>query len=298
MGLFKEPLSKRAVAMKTIRLHYPRKTLPVSVTGKWCAHNCSHCGRRYLDSMKPMAEVGRPGGIPADTESLLISGGCNESGAVPMAESLEFLKQMKASGYRLNVHTGLLPEELWKPTAELADVISFDFITDPHTIREVYNHRGSGRDYVEIYRGLSALAPVIPHITIGILGGIIRGEAEALKTLSSLGCPGLVFIVFIPTMGTRYEDCNPPELEEVNKLFCHARDLMPETPFILGCMRPRGSYGKKLEKIALAHDFGGFVNPSRELADYLKSNGYNIITEEECCSFDTAISRDRQSPGF
>jgi lipoyl synthase len=253
-----------------ITLYYPDNTLPVSVTGRSCSLNCRHCGGHYLRGMKDIADFKDLTGISDNINSVLLSGGSDASGAVPLAQNVDFIKKLKGSGYRLNIHTGLLPEQNIPDIAPLADVVSFDFTTDDQTIREVYGTNRTGDDYIRTFSMLREHVPVMPHVTIGLAGGVIRGEFDAISKLAKLGVYRIIFLVFIPTKGTSYESCSPPSIEDVEKVFCHAREQIPEGSFGLGCMHPRGAYKFKLENLCLDYGFESFVNPSKQLRDYLE----------------------------
>lgn len=66
-------------------------------------------------------------------------------------------------------------------------------------------------------------ARVVPHVTVGLLGGEVRGERHALVMLRELGAEAIVFIVFTPTPGTRFADRQPPPVEAVVDLLARAR---------------------------------------------------------------------------
>ncbi len=283
--------------MKTISFHQPSETIPVSVTGKYCALNCKHCSSYYLQSMKTLSDLVNLS--PESTTGFLISGGCDKGGAVPLWNYIDELKRLKEAGFKLNIHTGMIPPEKIPLIAPLANVVSFDFITHDETIREVYGSRKSsdsgdswitGDDYIQTYKELKKFAPVVPHITIGLLGGEIRGEFDALEKLCKIGTDRIVFLVFMPTRGTYYESNLPPAIFEVEKLVSFARKLFPSANFGLGCMHPRGNYKFELEKLGYKHNFNSFVNPSGRFRRFLKEistgdNEIQIVIKKECCAF-------------
>lgn len=283
--------------MKTITFHQPSKTLPITVTGKKCALNCRHCGGFYLQSMKTLSDVMN---ITDDIPTgFLISGGCDEGGAVPLWQYLDDLKKLKKAGFKLNIHTGMIPLEKIPAIAPLADVISFDFITHDKTIREVYGSKKAvgpvekwitGDDYIQTYLELKKYAPVVPHITIGLLGGKIEGEYDALETLYKIGTEKIVFLVFMPTRGTFYENNLPPAIFEVEKLVSFAHQLFPSASLGIGCMHPRGKYKFDLEMLGYKYNFDSFVNPSGRFRRFIqeiseKDNEIEIVIKKECCAF-------------
>jgi len=265
-----------------IYFDYPFHTLTISVTGSYCALKCAHCGGYYLRSMKPIWEARAH---LSSASSLLISGGCDPSGRVPVTAHLEEIKSI-APGRRLNWHVGFISEREALAIAPYVDVISFDFVGDDETIREVYAFNRTVDDYLNTYRMLKRYFKVIPHITIGLRGGKVGHERKALRLLLEEGVRGLVFIVFTPTPGTAYADKPPPPVETVAELLAEARILFPQTPIALGCMRPHGDYRKRLDPLAVRAGVNRIVSPAIEALREAKEMGLAVKRTEECCVFD------------
>lgn len=265
---------------ETIRFAYPMKTKSVSVTGSKCELNCAHCGGHYLKHMKPLEIMLTAG---ADTSaSWLVSGGCKADGRVPIDEHIDKLTQIKQNK-RFNMHVGLIGQETIDRLAAVADCVSFDFVADNATIKEVFGHSGTVEDYVACYQALQRQVKVMPHICIGLKGGEICGEYRALELVKELGAPALTFIVFTPTRGTRFADRQPPVLADTAKLLSHARLTFPDIPLHLGCMRPGGRYREELDKWAVLSGFDVIVNPAPAAVSLAEKLGLTITRGEECC---------------
>lgn len=260
----------------------PKGTAVLSVTGRDCSLNCAHCGRIYLRHMLPLGRLEQLS--PGNYSSLLISGGCDPQGRVPLWKVADMLPGL-AREYRLNLHTGLIDEGLARRVAPYASVVSFDFVGDDATIQEVYGLPRSFDDYVRAYESLKRLARVVPHICIGLRGGEISGEYRAIDTLAALGAGALVFLVLIPTRGTRFAHVRPPRLDEVTDIIEYARSALPSTPLYLGCMRPGGTYRDELDLAALQLGVQRIVMPSRKAEEHARRLGMNISYSEECCAF-------------
>ena len=114
-----------------IRFDRPSETLPVSLTGAMCALQCAHCGGHYLRHMHPIWQVRGDG-----YSSLLISGGCDTRGRVPVTTHLDLIAQLR-SGRRMNWHVGFIEEEEMRAIVPWVDVVSFDIVGDQETAREV-----------------------------------------------------------------------------------------------------------------------------------------------------------------
>ena len=271
-----------------IEFDYPEGTEVVTLTGNQCALDCAHCGGHYLTGMKSIDEVncntaGNPGTGPTrQTKSCLISGGCNSQGKVPFVQQLPFIQKLKQDK-RLNFHVGLVDETEADKLKDLADAVSFDFVGDDATIREVFGLGRKVEDYVHSYRVLRERVKVLPHICIGLKGGALAGEYRALDLLEQEGVDGLVFIVFIPTPGTRYAEKSPPPLAEVIKLLAEARLRFPAKPIFLGCMRPKGRYRQELDLAAVRCGVNKVVVPTKAAVDLALELGLKVTRGEECC---------------
>lgn len=256
---------------------YPLDTAVLSLTGTACALDCAHCGGHYLAGMRPiwLAE-------PDGSSSCLISGGCDPAGRVPVLAHLDRVRAWR-NGRSMNWHVGLSTEDEIAAIAGLVDVISFDFVGDDATIREVYGLDRTVEDYVATYRVLRRYARTLPHITIGLRGGQLGHELPALQRLQDLGVDGLVLLVLVPTPGTRYADRQPPPVGAVADVVAEARLRFPAAPLYLGCMRPRGSYRDDLDKLAVQAGVNVVVSPSREARRLAAELGLAERTMRECC---------------
>lgn len=261
----------------SIRFCRPSATLAVTVTGKVCGLRCAHCSGHYLSGMRSLDDP-----AVARAKSLLISGGCDAEGRVPVLPQLARISAVGA-GKRLNWHVGLIDEETMQAIQPHVHVISFDFPGSDRTIHHVYGLERTVADYVATYRMLRRYATVVPHITAGVYGGQMDGEREALRLLRDLGAEALVFIVFIPTVGTRFAGCKPPAVEEVADLLAEARLLLPDTPIHLGCMRPVGDYRDRLDPIAVGVGVNKIVNPARTAVQAAHELGLAVEWGDECC---------------
>lgn len=261
-----------------IEFDYPEATEVITLTGKQCTLDCAHCGGHYLNGMKKIEDLAGLHGA----KSYLVSGGCDSRGRVPFMDQVPMLHALK-KGRRLNFHVGLVNEEEADRLSGLADVVSFDFVVDDGTIQEVFGLERRSEDYVHSYKLLRQRVKVLPHICIGLKGGSLAGEYQALEVLEREGIDGLVFIVFIPTPGTRYEAKSPPPLDEVINVMATARTKFPDKPIFLGCMRPKGRYRQELDLVAVRCGVNKIVVPTRAAVELAKESGLRVTFGEECC---------------
>ena len=263
-----------------LRLDRPTNTLPISLTGAACALNCAHCGGYYLRHMHPIGDVNADG-----AKSCLISGGCDLQGRVPVTQHLEQIARLH-QGRRLNWHVGFINEQDLVSIAPFVDIVSFDLVGDGDTAREVYGLDLTLDDYMRTLAMLRRHVSVVPHLTIGLRGGKLSGERNALKALQAMGIETLVFIILIPTEGTAFADCAPPSLPDVAGLLLDARIMLPETRIYLGCMRPHGDYRRAVDELAVRAGVNAIVNPARSAQDTAREMGLKTIEGDECCAFD------------
>jgi len=199
----------------------------------------------------------------------------------------QHLGEIKAirQGRKMNWHVGLIKEADLRVIAPYTDVVSFDFVGDDETIHEVYGLDCTVADYVETYVMLRRHTRVMPHITIGLRGGAIGHEYPAMEKLQELGMEGMVFLVLIPTPGTRYADRQPPPIEAVVSILVEARLRFPDTPLLLGCMRPHGKYRARLDPLAVRAGVNKIVSPAREAVQLVEELGLSVAQSRECCVF-------------
>lgn len=235
-----------------------------------------HCGGNYLVGMKRSDEIQSTQSAP----SYLITGGCDLEGKVPILEHMDLLRRLPENSTKI-AHTGLMDGHDAESLSEFIDVISFDFVGDNKTIKEIYGLDKSVQDYVDSYDSLSSRIPTFPHLTIGLYKGELAGEYEAIEILKSLGTKSVVLNVFMPTSGTGLENVTPPPLDDVRGVVRKARRTFENVH--IGCMRPGGSYRKELDVLAVEEGSDRIVNPTKAARDLAKEKNLSIDWKEECC---------------
>ncbi|HHW19132.1 MAG TPA: radical SAM protein [Firmicutes bacterium] len=268
---------------------YPVKTMAVSVTGNACSLNCSHCGGRYLGHMVNLKDL--PCALRSKLpDSILLSGGCGPDGAVPLVSSLDRVSSiLKSYGQevKVNAHPGVVNDEDARAISEFASVISFDFVLDDEAIREAFHGRWTGTDYVRAFRSLrKGKAKVVPHVLLGLMKGKISKEYDAVEFLLGENVREIIFIVFIPTPGTIWENIPPPDIGDVVRVLAWTRAKAPGLSISLGCMRPKGRYRQELDILAVRAGIDRIVLPHPEVVDAARSLGLEIEKKTECCAFD------------
>jgi uncharacterized radical SAM superfamily protein len=220
-------------------------------------------------------------------KGVLISGGYNEEGWVPLDGFIDAIERVKReTGLFLNVHTGLVPPLLAKELGRVGvDMASVDLIGSDETIELVLGIKKTTRDYERTLKELSQVVPrVVPHICIGLHEGKIKGEAKALEIAAKIRPAALVFLVLTPTAGTRFEKISPPSPSEVGRVIVNARLKFPKATLALGCMRPRGDKKTEFELQALRSGVDRIEIPSEQTIEAARKFGRDVRRLEACCA--------------
>ena len=274
----------------------PHHFAAISLTGRSCELMCDHCRGRLLQTMYP---AHTPDALLALGQRLLtrgctgvlISGGADSNGAVPLKPHLEAIGQLKEWGLRVIVHTGLPDAEtIAGLKAASVDQVLFDVIGDRDTIHQVLHLNHIPEDYAAALRQIREVGiPVAPHVVIGLHYGTLRGELNALEIIRQAGVDVVVLVVLRPLPHTpmRAAPLIPPEV--VGRLAAVARLLCPDAYLTLGCARPVGPSKLEMERLALLAGVNGIAYPdpsSVKTAEELKLKARFI---ESCCTLGTPV---------
>src|SRR3989339_82263 len=252
----------------------------LSVTGSGCALNCRHCNKKFLKSMSGLNDKIKPG-----IKSILISGGCDKAGKVPLLGFAKKIKKLK-NKYKINAHVGLVSQKEAEKIALLVDVVSFDFVTEPKIIKKTYKLNKKIDDYYKSLAALQKEIRVFPHLTLGLWQGKISWEYQAVELLvKKFNFNNIVFNVFIPAPGTELEQQKPPSIKSVEKYFYYLEKKYPKLDKRLGCMRSGGEYRDELDQTAMLTGFKVITRPSRQTIELAKNLNYQIFWHDQCCVF-------------
>ncbi|RLF15504.1 MAG: radical SAM protein [Thermoprotei archaeon] len=264
----------------------------LSITGEHCSLRCSHCNAVILKSMIPTltskelfeecVKVKEHGGL-----GVLISGGSNPRGKVPLEGFLETIAKIKRElGLMVVVHTGLVDEELARGLAEAGvDAALLDVVGCDDTIKEVLHLNAYVTDFERSLKLLSDYGvPAVPHIVVGLHYGELRGEFEALRLIARYRPAAAVIVALTPLPGTEMESVAPPSPREVVKVLVAARLTMPNTPLALGCARPRGPHKSETDRLAIKAGVNAIAFPAEEAIAEATSLGLKYCFVQTCCS--------------
>ena len=264
----------------------------ISVTGSSCSLNCKHCGGIVLNTMYPVNSPRKLVELCRDLRKkgalgCLISGGCLPDGAVPLAEFVDAMREIKQElGMTLVVHTGVVDRSLANQLGKAGiDAALIDVIGSDETIREIYNLDVTVADYERSLEALhSAGIPVVPHVLVGLHYGELKGELNALRIVSCYEPSAVIVIVFMPIRKTVMANVDPPKPSDVGRVLLAARLMMPSIPLVLGCMRPKGVHRAKTDVLAVKAGVNAIAFPAKEAIKLAESLNYKISFSSLCCS--------------
>lgn len=255
----------------------------ISVTGGNCSLMCSHCLGKHLEGMISVKNPADLWDIAKNLhfsggKGMLISGGSDEQGKVPLLEYIPIIRKISDLGLKINIHPGILTKGDENLFSDIDNVcLSVDVHQDPEIIKNVFKLKGPEVYEDSLKVALSTGCKVVPHLTVGLSHKDLKESAELVKRF---GIDEIVLLSLVPTEGTEFETSNITEDEIINAVI-----YLIDRGFIvtLGCMRDRTM--RTLEKICIEAGVRNIANMSLETENWAKSEGYEISREDMCCCF-------------
>ena len=264
----------------------------ISITGRFCALRCKHCGGKVLNTMMPAVtpeqlvnlctQLKQKGGI-----GCLISGGCLPDGSVPLGMFIDAIAKVKRDlGLTVVVHTGVIELSMAKRLKVAGvDAALIDIIGSDETIREIYQLNVEVQDFDRSLKALhESEIPFVPHVLVGLHYGKLKGEFKALQMTSKYEPSAVIVIALMPIHGTPMENVSPPTSADIAKVLAMARLMMPNTPLVLGCMRPKGRSKGEIDVLAVEAGVNAIAFPAEEAIKQAVSLGLEISFSSLCCS--------------
>lgn len=217
----------------------------------------------------------------------LISGGCSPDGSVPLNRFVDAVGQIKRElGLTIVVHTGVVGKEAAQKLKKAeVDAALIDIIGSDETLREIYHLDAKVADYEQSLANLASVGiPFVPHVLVGLHYGQLKGELQALRMISEYKPSAAIVISFMPIRGTIMENVTPPKPTDIGKVILTARLMMPKTPLVLGCMRPKGKHKNETDKLAVEAGVNAIAFPSEEAIKLAIQMGYDVSFSSFCCS--------------
>jgi lipoyl synthase len=230
-------------------------------------------------------------------KGLLISGGFDRKGRLPLDNYLESIKKIKNMHPDLKIfaHTGFVEEtEAIKIKESGIDGVLTNIIANIYSIEKVYNLPGYlPQDYYRTLENLKKAGnKTAPHIIIGLENGKIESEFEAVRQISSIGADCLVFAILkklskeINFLKTKNAFSKTIEIDsaEIISLISFAQKLMPGTPISLGCAKPAIKKRGQFEIDLLKNGISIIAFPEQETINYAIKEKIPYKFEETCCA--------------
>lgn len=265
----------------------------ISVTGKHCPLQCEHCKGKLLESMIPaedpetflqMVENLQSRGV----SGILVSGGANQEGEVPLKRFIEVIKTVKDKNplFKIIVHTGLPSRKMAKGLKDAnVDQVLMDVIGDDETIKEVYHLNKRVEDYEETLLMLKEVGHhIAPHIVIGHHFGRIKGEWKALEMVTRTGVDTIVLVVFKPLGTFPVKEMEIPRPELISRISAIARILNPSIPIRMGCIRPAHPWKVEMEKGFILSGVNTIAYPLQGTIDFAREMDLKTKFVQMCCS--------------
>ncbi|MHA1881841.1 MAG: radical SAM protein [Candidatus Thorarchaeota archaeon] len=263
----------------------------LSVTGESCSLNCEHCGGKLLKGMEstttPELLLARAREIKSlGGEGILVSGGSDSRGHVPLERFGAALADIKAMGLQVVVHTGLVNEKTAQILGEAKiDAAMLDIIGDADVVKNVYHiDQGPQKMAHSLDLLIDNKVPITPHVLVGMNYGKLGGELEALDMIAQRNPQAVVIIALSPLRNTPMAEVPPPSPEIIGRVLTVARLGMEKTPLLLGCARPIGEHKILTDKFAIQAGANGIAYISQEGVGFARELGLSPVFMDICCS--------------
>ena len=277
--------------MREIIFYFTGKNFPpISITGKKCALNCKHCGRRMLENLYYATTNEELVNLALKFEKkkakgILLTGGCNSSGKVPITKFAKAIEKIKKeTNLILLAHTGIINFEEAKILKEAGlDGVSLDIVADENVTQKIYGIRIPKEEYKNSLISLkkAKIDIISPHICVGLNFGNLSHELDSLKLVSTIKPKNLIIIALMPLKGTEMENVNVNP-RDVAMVFKEAKKLLPGTRIVLGCAHSTGENRAKIEELVLPI-VDGIALPTPRIKKIAQKSKMSIIEQKTCC---------------
>ncbi len=124
----------------------------------------------------------------------------------------------------------------------------------------------------------------MPHVLVGLHYGQLKGEFQALNMIAKYAPSAVIIIAFMPIHGTLMQKVTPPSPLDIARVLLAARFSMPQTPLVLGCMRPKGQHRIETDKLAVEAGVNAIAFPDANAIKAAENLGLETVFSSLCCS--------------
>jgi uncharacterized radical SAM superfamily protein len=285
------PVKNHCHSDRKINFFITSDTFPsISVTGSSCSLMCQHCKGKLLQRLIPATtseELEKKALMlhRSGAKGILLTGGCDERGRVPIKSLIPAIKKIKEkTDLILIAHTGFISREEAEILKDSGlSGIGFDVMGDMTSVMEVYGLSVSENEYLDSLRAISDSGLLIfPHVCVGIHFGKLSGEYRALEMIRSIAPATVIITGLMPVAGTPMEHIKP-DPSDFENIIKKTIEMFPRTPVILGCAHSIGKDRADIERMALLCGVSGIAAPTIAAIEFAKENGYEINYYGTCC---------------
>ena len=213
----------------------------ISLTGSWCALNCTFCQRKYLENMihvtpstagrilHELYEIGVRG--------LLLSGGFRPDATLPIEPYVEVLREAKKKyGFVINAHLGLVTNKsLLGELRDIIDVVDYEFTLSKFIIKDVRRLHISPTKYVESLELIvDAGLHIVPHVFAWHPKIDVESAMKELEVIKNLDIPEITLLIYIDNTYKAISDTILAKSMQIIELIRAKYD----GKVYMGCMRP------------------------------------------------------------
>jgi uncharacterized radical SAM superfamily protein len=112
----------------------------------------------------------------------------------------------------------------------------------------------------------------------------LKGEYDALKMIAKYSPSAVIAIALMPVHGTIMETAAPPSPIDVARVLTMARFMLPETPLVLGCMRPKGKHRCETDLLAVKAGVNAIAFPAEAAIQEAERMQMETFFSSLCCS--------------
>jgi uncharacterized radical SAM superfamily protein len=102
--------------------------------------------------------------------------------------------------------------------------------------------------------------------------------------ISKYSPSAVIIIALMPIHGTPMQDVAPPSPEDIVRVLVAARSMLPKTPLVLGCMRPKGKHRIETDTQAVKVGVNAIAFPHEKAVQLAESMELETIFSSLCCS--------------
>jgi uncharacterized radical SAM superfamily protein len=278
---------------RNINFYYTSDYFPaVSITGSHCALNCKHCNRVLIERLTPATSPRDLietclGFYGRGSTGVLITGGCDGGGKVPIHPFLGAIREIKEkTGLILIAHTGVMDYGEAKELGDSGiDGVCVDVVGSEKTTKEIYGIELYPQDYIKTLKAFekAGIRNISPHVCVGLHNGRLTHELSALGIISSITPSNVVIIGLTNLVGTPMEKVriNPSDLVEI---LCRARISFPRSYVSLGCARGKGEIRAEVDKLAVQAGVNSIAVPTSEAFKEARKLNLEVREFKACCA--------------